>query len=81
MGLMFRKKLLKNKAGFFSNFRGSDALLVRCKMALAEDPAGTDRIERLDRLESAVRGVSLRIQPDEDPPETVYRPSGPRTIR
>lgn len=33
------KKLLKSKAGLFSNFRGMDELLVRCKMALAEDPA------------------------------------------
>lgn len=33
------KKLLKSKAGIFSNFRGSDELLVRCKMALADDPA------------------------------------------
>ena len=33
------KKLLKSKAGIFSNFRGSDELLVRCKMALAPDPA------------------------------------------
>ena len=33
------KKLLKSKAGVFSNFRGSDELLVRCKMALSEDPA------------------------------------------
>jgi len=33
------KKLLKCKAGIFSNFRGSDELLVRCKMALADDPA------------------------------------------
>ena len=33
------KKLLKSKAGVFSNFRGSDELLVRCKMALAADPA------------------------------------------
>ncbi len=32
------KKLLKSKAGVFSNFRGSDEMLVRCKMALAEDP-------------------------------------------
>lgn len=32
------KKLLKKKAGVFSNFRGSDELLVRCKMALAADP-------------------------------------------
>ena len=32
------KKLLKSKAGVFSNFRGSDELLVRCKMALAADP-------------------------------------------
>ena len=32
------KKLLKSKAGMFSNFRGSDELLVRCKMALAPDP-------------------------------------------
>ncbi len=32
------KKLLKSKAGVFSNFRGSDELLVRCKMALAPDP-------------------------------------------
>ena len=33
------KKLLKSKAGIFSNFRGTDELLVRCKMALADDPA------------------------------------------
>ena len=33
------KKLLKSKAGVFSNFRGSDELLIRCKMALAPDPA------------------------------------------
>ena len=32
------KKLLKSKAGIFSNFRGSDELLVRCKMALSADP-------------------------------------------
>ena len=32
------KKLLKSKAGLFSNFRGSDELLVRCKMALVPDP-------------------------------------------
>ncbi len=32
------KKLLKSKAGIFSNFRGSDELLVCCKMALAPDP-------------------------------------------
>ena len=32
------KKILKSKAGIFSNFRGSDELLVRCKMALASDP-------------------------------------------
>ena len=33
------KTLLKSKAGIFSNFRGTDELLVRCKMALAPDPA------------------------------------------
>ena len=32
------KTLLKSKAGIFSNFRGTDELLVRCKMALAPDP-------------------------------------------
>lgn len=32
------KKLLKSKAGLFSNFRGTDELLVRCKMALAPEP-------------------------------------------
>jgi len=41
------KKLLKSKAGIFSNFRGTDELLVRCKMALAEDPAlYFDNLER-----------------------------------
>ena len=40
------KKLLKSRAGIFSNFRGSDELLVRCKMALADDPA-----RYFDRLE------------------------------
>ena len=33
------KKLLKSRAGVFSNFRGSDELLVRCKMALSDDPS------------------------------------------
>ena len=33
------RKLLRSSAGVFSNFRGSDELLVRSKMALAEDPA------------------------------------------
>lgn len=33
------KKLPKSKAGVFSNFRGTDELLVRCKMALAADPS------------------------------------------
>ena len=33
------KKMLKSRAGVFSNFRGSDELLVRCKMALSPDPA------------------------------------------
>ena len=32
------KKLLKSKAGIFSNFRGTDEMLVRCKMALSPDP-------------------------------------------
>ena len=32
------KRLLKSKAGVFSNFRGMDELLIRCKMALAADP-------------------------------------------
>ncbi len=32
------KKLLKSRAGLFSNFRGMDELLVRCKMALSADP-------------------------------------------
>lgn len=32
------KKLLKSKVGIFSNFRGTDEILVRCKMALSEDP-------------------------------------------
>ena len=32
------RKLLKKKAGVFSNFRGSEELLVRSKMALAPDP-------------------------------------------
>ena len=32
------RKLLRSSAGVFSNFRGSDELLVRSKMALAEDP-------------------------------------------
>ena len=41
------KKLLKSRAGLFSNFRGSDELLVRCKMALADDPALY--FERLER--------------------------------
>ena len=41
------KKLLKSKAGIFSNFRGQDELLVRCKMALADDPAlYFDNLER-----------------------------------
>ena len=46
------KKLLKSKAGIFSNFRGSDELLVRCKMALAPEP------ERyFDSMEKAYRRI------------------------
>ena len=33
------RALLKSRAGVFSNFRGTDELLVCCKMALAADPA------------------------------------------
>jgi len=33
------KKLLKSKTGVFSNFRGMDEILIRCKMALSDDPA------------------------------------------
>ena len=46
------KKLLKSRAGIFSNFRGSDELLVRCKMALAADPAAY-----FDRLESEYQRI------------------------
>ncbi len=45
--LQAAKKLLRSRAGIFSNFRGSDELLVRCKMALADDPARYfDRLEQ-----------------------------------
>lgn len=45
--LQAAKMLLKSRAGIFSNFRGSDELLVRCKMALADDPARYfDRLEQ-----------------------------------
>ena len=33
------KKILKSKAGAFSNFRGSDEPVILCKMALSDDPA------------------------------------------
>ena len=46
------KKLLKSKAGIFSNFRGSDELLVRCKMALSPDPENY-----FDRLESEYQRI------------------------
>ena len=46
------KKLLKSKAGIFSNFRGMDELLVRCKMALADDPA-----QYFERLEREYQGI------------------------
>ena len=46
------KKLLKSRAGIFSNFRGSDELLVRCKMALSRDPAAY-----FDHLESEYRRI------------------------
>ena len=46
------KKLLKSRAGIFSNFRGSDELLVRCKMALAADPA-----LYFEKLENEYRGI------------------------
>ena len=46
------KKILKSKAGLFSNFRGTDELLVRCKMALSIDP------ERyFDDLEQEYQGI------------------------
>lgn len=45
--LQVAKMLLKSRAGIFSNFRGSDEMLVRCKMALADDPARYfDRLEQ-----------------------------------
>lgn len=45
--LQAAKMLLKSRAGIFSNFRGSDELLVRCKMAMADDPARYfDRLEQ-----------------------------------
>ncbi len=45
--LQAAKMLLKSRAGIFSNFRGSDEMLVRCKMALADDPARYfDRLEQ-----------------------------------
>ncbi len=47
------KKLLKSKAGIFSNFRGSDELLVRCKMALAADPEGY--FENLERAYQSIK--------------------------
>ena len=46
------KKLLKSRAGIFSNFRGSDELLVRCKMALSPDPENY-----FDRLESEYKRI------------------------
>ena len=46
------KKLLKSRAGIFSNFRGSDELLVRCKMALSPDPAAY-----FDQLESEYQRI------------------------
>lgn len=52
------KKLLKSRAGIFSNFRGSDELLVRCKMALSDDPAlYFEKLEReYQRLKSFFSG-------------------------
>jgi hypothetical protein len=47
------KKLLKSRAGLFSNFRGSDELLVRCKMALSEDPARY--FEKLEREYQSIK--------------------------
>ncbi len=45
--LQAAKMLLRSRAGIFSNFRGSDEMLVRCKMALADDPARYfDRLEQ-----------------------------------
>lgn len=46
-------KLLKSKAGIFSNFRGSDELLVRCKMALSDDPARY--FENLERAYQSIK--------------------------
>lgn len=46
------KKLLKSRAGIFSSFRGTDELLVRCKMALAEDPA-----QYFEKLESEYQRI------------------------
>ena len=46
------KKLLRSKAGLFSNFRGSDELLVRCKMALSADPEAY-----FERVERAYKGI------------------------
>ena len=46
------KKLLKKKKGVFSDFRGITEFIVRCKMALSDDPEAY-----LDRLDAAFRGL------------------------
>ena len=46
------RKLLKSRVGLFSNFRGTGELLVRCKMALSDDPA-----LYFERLESAYQRI------------------------
>ncbi|MBR4473984.1 MAG: DUF4003 family protein [Oscillospiraceae bacterium] len=42
------KKLLKSRKGIFSNYRGTAEFIVRCKLALSEDPKSY--FERLDRV-------------------------------
>lgn len=49
------KKLLRKKKGVFSNFRGIAELLVRCKMALADDAEAW--LERLDGVYGALRNA------------------------
>lgn len=46
------KRMIRKQKGLFSNFRGTAEFIVRCKMAMADDPAAY-----LERLTSVYQGL------------------------
>ena len=51
--LLACRKLIKQRKGIFSNFRGYAEFVIRCKMALAEDPEAY--LNRLDEIYAGLK--------------------------